>query len=379
MTSNEAFFIAAQTEVVPLAIGEPGTCKTRSIEAFAKSMNFTFESISLSQFEPTDVAGYPQPCHENGEHFVRMVLPEFVHRVQFPTKGTKSMFFLDELTTCSPATQAAALRWLTHGLGENVIICAAANPPECAANGYPLQAPMANRLYHHMWDNNFTDWSDGFCNGFPTKSYPILKDGWRQHIDKAKVFITAFLERHRTQFHKMPETDEARSKAWPSARSWTNASILLGAGISLGYDFSVESKNVHPIQAQFLTGCVGEGVQVEFFKWKNSLDLPHPEDILKNPSDFVIPKRNDAQMVIFSSLTQAILDKTTVTRMKAYVSVLERAFKEGYGGNVLFASKPVRDSQRKNSKAVGMFYENISPDMMTRLSALAKDLLNHSK
>src|SRR5690606_31754888 len=125
--------------------------------------------------------------------------PEFVHKaIRQP-----SLLFLDELTNCSLAIQGAALELLTHGImddkGNRVDcwICAAANPPHCAADGNPLSLPTINRLYFHKWEYNVEKWSEAVMLRFPQVSYPILPKDW--YCDKnwsmAASVVTGFLHK----------------------------------------------------------------------------------------------------------------------------------------------------------------------------------------
>lgn len=267
--SNEAFWIAAQTKsVVPIAWGEPGTGKTRSIESFAKALGRKCVSISLSQHEPTDIGGYPKPMNE----YVAFLKPEFIHKC----KDEPSLLFLDELTTCPPATQASALRLLTHGaeeLGDTLIITAA-NPPNCAANGYPLEPPTVNRLYHHEWEMSVDEWANKARTGFPDEkmsSFPILGPNWKDFIPNASALITSYLIHMPSQVQIMPKNSEHNSgpeAAWPSYRSWTNAMHLLGACMSLGMDYE---KDNHPYVTKLLSGTIGVASTSKFLEWKRSL------------------------------------------------------------------------------------------------------------
>lgn len=268
MATNTAFYIAAQTDVVPVAWGEPGTGKTRNIEAFGEACGRQVVSISLAQHEPTDIGGYPKPL----EKAVTFLKPDWLMKC----KDKPSLLFLDELTTCSPATQAAALRLLTHAkeeLGDTWVL-AAANPPGCAANGYSLEPPVINRLYHHEWENDMDEWTQKVLQGFPKESsadYPILPSNWQEYLPKSRGIILAYLSQLKGDVQHMPKNNTQEQfgpgAAWPSYRSWTNAMTLLAAAMSLGMD---SEKDNHPVCTKLLRGTVGECCH-RFLDWKTSL------------------------------------------------------------------------------------------------------------
>ena len=88
--NNKAFWIAAQTNIVPIAWGDPGIGKTRSAEAFARAVKRRCVSVSLSQHEPSDIGGYPRAERDsNGTGYVEFVMPKFLYDCKFPSKRTK--------------------------------------------------------------------------------------------------------------------------------------------------------------------------------------------------------------------------------------------------------------------------------------------------
>ena len=100
--------------------------------------------------EPADFAGLPVVI----DGAVQMAPPLWARRLAAAGHG---LLFLDELTTAPPAVQAAMLRVVLErvvgdlSLPEAVRVVAAANPPEEAADGWQLSAPLANRLVHLDW------------------------------------------------------------------------------------------------------------------------------------------------------------------------------------------------------------------------------------
>ena len=94
------------------------------------------------------------------------------------------LLFLDELSTAPPAVQAALLRVVLERivgdltLPTDVAVVAAANPPEQAADGWDLSAPLANRLCHLNWDIDPRAVADGLAGGWAPPPVPALPAGW---------------------------------------------------------------------------------------------------------------------------------------------------------------------------------------------------------
>ena len=73
-TPNLIFWTVAQTgKVTPLVSGPPGCGKSRTIEAFARTMNRQCYALIGSLREPADVGGYPYPVP--GEQPYMAVMP----------------------------------------------------------------------------------------------------------------------------------------------------------------------------------------------------------------------------------------------------------------------------------------------------------------
>ena len=188
--SNLIFWTVAQTgKVTPLVSGPPGCGKSRTFEAFAKAMGRRCYTLIGSLREPADIGGYPYPvqgdsptwwsCRRSGRWIVCIA---------------RRVVFIDELTTCPPAVQAALLGVIAEKrvgdftLPDAIWIAAACNPPDCAANGSELEPPLANRLCHLTWETDIEAWQRGMGNGlgFPQPtSCPARRIGrstWPQHV-----------------------------------------------------------------------------------------------------------------------------------------------------------------------------------------------------
>jgi len=134
---------------LPLALrGRPGVGKTSMIELVSQRLGLSCEVVVGSLREPTDFAGLPVIDDEGN---VRLAPPAWAQRASIPSAG--AVVLLDELTTASPAVQAAMLRVVrerTVGeitMPERVRIVAAYNDAD-DCGGYELELPMRSRLIH---------------------------------------------------------------------------------------------------------------------------------------------------------------------------------------------------------------------------------------
>lgn len=335
--TNEAYWIAAQTDVVPLAIGMPGTGKTQSIYAFSRALGRHCYVLIGSLRDPADIGGYPQLVHATIDgitrHYMELCPPKYV--LDFQDRKRGNVLFAEELTTCSPANQAAMLRIMAERmvgdekLPDDTLVLAACNPPEQAANGCELEAPMANRLYHHKWDMDWDAWRSGMLSGgrFPEPKFPVLPEDWRKNLGQFGGLIAAFQRHKPGSFAAFPKDRSQTSGPWPSPRSWTNACTLLAAAESVHADKGIG----HTLVA----GCVGDGAATEFSKWRENLDLPDPREMLdkclaylktkKGKFSYKHPDRPDKVIALLSGVNHCAITDGTPDSWMAAMYITEQA------------------------------------------------------
>jgi hypothetical protein len=346
---NQAFFIAAQAGITPMAIGLPGEAKTSIIHALARALGRECYTLIGSIREPADIGGYPylrtvDDGHGGEKVFMALVPPKWVMDTWGNGTRKKWVIFLDELTCCPPAVQAAMLRVIAERyvgdepLPEDTIIVAACNPPGVAANGHELEPPMANRVCHLQWEMDWSAWDRGMMNGlnFPEPEFTLLPENWKDGLSGVAAMFTAFRKVKHTLFQAYPTKDRsAASGAWPSPRSWTNAATCRAAALSVG----AEKRVLHDL----LAGCVGEAAAIEFTQWEDNLDLPDPEEVLawgigqrnkkkvkwphkgKSTTDYVHPDRSDKLIALLSAMVSRVLQDSTVERWEGAFHVIGAA------------------------------------------------------
>jgi hypothetical protein len=171
-------------------------------------------------------------------------------------------------------------------LPAGVRIVSAANPPDEAADGWELSAPMANRLVHLDWAVDGEAVAQGLAVGFgvPTAVLDRPPPGPAQDL-AARSLVGAFLHVRPALVLDLPKSSAAAGRGWPSPRSWEMVARLLAAADAAGATSEVRSLLV--------TGAVGEGAGLEMLSWAAHLDLPDPAAVLADPEGFDLPARGD--------------------------------------------------------------------------------------
>ena len=297
-----------------LFMGPPGVGKTAWINSEVKRLGLHMETIIASVREPADFSGLPFVTDEG----VSFNIPSWAIRIN----KTGGVVFFDEITTAPPAVQAALLRVIHEKvvgdlrLGSNVHFLAAANPAEYAANGYELSAPLANRFIHLTMREDVQD----FCKNFPTywDSEPELPNMNKEVWMGKRGLIAAYLSTRPTSLLIFPENEANRSKAWPSPRSWDIASRLLAA--------CPTQEEAIPL----VVGSIGEGEAISFFNWLKNMDLPTPQEVLKNADTFQVPTRSDKTFAILSNLIPYVKDNMDKPNWTAAWKVLGKICEVGH-------------------------------------------------
>jgi MoxR-like ATPase len=316
--------IAGRRGLRPLFWGKPGVGKTALIESLASAMGAMLITIIASIREPADFLGLPMPDGKGG---VIYAAPGWARAANAAAeKGQLVIVFIDEITTCAPAVQAALLRVVNEGwvgdikLHNNVVFVAAANPPEIAAGGYDLSPPMANRWMHFEWnDPTAAEWSEGILSNWAdTLSVEKAVDTIARidaRIDvteaKAKGLTTGFLRANSQHLITLPDmSDPDASRAWPSLRTWELLIKALAGAEALGLpDTEVDL---------IIEGCVGRGVAGELRQYQAEADLPDPGELLdaKNPNKVWKhnPERPDITAAVLNSCAALVTPKTAKDR-----------------------------------------------------------------
>lgn len=323
MSNTIALEICIQAGEPCVSWGSPGTGKTKWEEALCNHFDWLNIQMIASTREPVDFSGMPV-IQEDGTVTLQPIGRWF--KDVMTTKKKRVIVHFDEISTAPPAVQAALLKLIhekiygEHILPDYVSFIASANPPDEAANGWAMTPPMANRFFHFFWNPTTDDWIQGMISGWQNQTFQVLPDNWKDLIPSHRSLVASFIKTRPNLLQDMPKDESARGYAWPSRRSWDMAARLLADGASIS-----ASKDIN---RTLVSGCVGDGVAVEFVSWLDALDLPNPEDLLKDPSSFKMPARGDQLFAILTSVTTAVLQNNTASRWYAGWKVLEEVIRQ---------------------------------------------------
>jgi hypothetical protein len=316
----EALALAIAARVPVLVWGAPGTGKTSVIRSIAMANDLPCETVIASIREPSDFAGLPIVSRDNGGAHVDFAPPLWARRL---TRAGRGLLFFDEISTAPPAVQAALLRVvLERTVGDlelpaEVTVVAAANPPEQAAGGWELSAPLANRFCHLDWTIDGRAVASGMAGGWPAPPVCRPPPGWERRIPVARSWVGGFLRVRPTLALDLPADPAAAGRAWASPRSWDMTATLLAASAAVEADDLVRSLLVR--------GAVGPGPGIEFLTWLVEADLPDPEVVLADPDAFVLPERGDRAFAALSAVAAAVAAEPTPERWRRGWVVFGRA------------------------------------------------------
>ena len=208
-------------------------------------------------------------------------------------------------------------------LGADTSVIAAANPPEQAADGWDLAPPLANRFCHIPWELPAEVVRDGFGGRWRRYDVPVsAPEDIAETVTREHVTVAGFLTARPDLLTVLPKTSVEQGRAFPTPRSWDMAATLSGWTTATG-----QSEEVRRI---LVRGCLGPGTSAEYLTYRDNLDLPDPELILRDPTRFVVPTRADQVYVIGAGVLAVTRANVTLDRWKATGTVLERIAQAGH-------------------------------------------------
>ena len=288
--------------------GPPGIGKTGRVEQAGAECDLPLETVYLSTHQPEDLSGIPMNDNLGG---VTMVcsLPQ-VHALVANKRG---ILFLDELSCARPAVQAAGLAVVYERviagrrLPGGIRVLAAANPPEDAAGGWALPAPMANRFMHidvpPPSSSEWVEWlleTGEMTNDSAEANEQLITEAWSEAWAYTRGIGAGFMRSAGDKLYKLPPVGhKERGRAWASHRSWVMMLRVLATCRILGEN---------ALAIELIEGTVGAGVAAEWVEWTTKANLPSPEEILEKgwkPNK----RRLDVAIAAYSSATAFALSK----------------------------------------------------------------------
>ncbi|MFI6876486.1 AAA family ATPase [Streptomyces sp. NPDC050400] len=321
----EALTLAVAADLPVLLWGEPGIGKTAALTQLAASLDLPLTTVIASVHEPSDFSGLPIVGDDPAVQGVPMAPPQWAVEL---VRAGRGLLFLDELSTATPAVQAALLRVVLERrvgslqLPPGVRIVAAANPRASAADGWELSPPLANRFVHLYWVHDRDVVVRGLGGVWPRAELPRLEpERLADAVALARRAVCGFLAARPTLIHRLPSTETRRGGAWPSPRSWEAALTLLAFGTAAGVS--------REVLALLVRGAVGDGPGLELLAHLDRMDLPDPETLLADPAAADLPDRGDLRQAALEAVVAAVGARPERDRWEAGWAVLVRALETG--------------------------------------------------
>lgn len=293
--------------------GDPGIGKTALIKSLSEKYNLPMYILIGSTMDPTEVEGLPALKAiklQNGDEatITENTLQYWARELIDYGKG---ILFFDEINNAPGATQSALLATLNerkvgrYYLPKNVWMIGASNYIEQAADGYELAAPTANRFIHIDYHLELEDFYEGMSQAWGSKV------SVRETEERVK--IVSFLKQFPALVHKMPTDSHEAGGAWPSPRSWNNASEML----ALIDDPAARSL--------LLKGAVGQKTATQFLTWERTLKLPKYEDVIRDPRTIEWEKLSASEIVVMLSM---VIERMTEENLPQTITVFSVIAKE---------------------------------------------------
>ncbi|MCX4549844.1 AAA family ATPase [Streptomyces sp. NBC_01500] len=321
----EALTLAVAADLPVLLWGEPGIGKTAALTQLAATLDLPLTTVIASVHEPTDFSGLPIVGDDPAVQGVPMAPPQWAVEL---VRAGRGLLFLDELSTATPAVQAALLRVVLERrvgalqLPPGVRIVAAANPRASAADGWELSPPLANRFVHLYWVHDRDVVVRGLGGIWPRAELPrLVPERLAGAVAYARRAVCGFLEARPTLIHRLPSTETRRGGAWPSPRSWEAALILLA--------FGTAASASREVLALLVRGTVGDGPGLELLAHLDRMELPDPESLLADPASAELPERGDLRQAALEAVVAAVGARPQRARWEAAWAVLVRALETG--------------------------------------------------
>jgi len=279
--------------------GAPGIGKTDIVDQIADELDILMIVFHLSLIDSTDFKGLPFIVEEkikddNGKTKIRKRSSNALPLI-FPTSngdnGKGGILFLDEMNLAESFVLKAAMPLALSGkfdgfdLPSKWIIVSAGNrkPDVPDTDLEEIKGALGNRFMHINLVTTVKDWTSWAKN--------------KPYVDKNLLsFLNSDIGKE--WFHKLEGSDK-QSSAWPSPRSWTQATYAIWIEGDETFNMSEED------QRFYYGSFVGREAAVEYFNYIELLKYmseKEMEEVYKTGNAPKLPTRTDAKFAVMSAI-----------------------------------------------------------------------------
>lgn len=259
-----------------ILLGAPGIGKTAQSIAFAKDIankllkdniiskpdEFEIKIISLSSIDKFEMSGAPRIVEKSEGQFVL----DYVPNDRIVPSQKRAIIILDEITTCLPDVQTAALSMINEKrigniqLSDDVMFICIGNNKEDSADFRPLIAPFVSRCTMLKIEPEINSWLNyAQENSINKHVYNFLKE----------THVGNLIE---------PVPDKHTPFACP--RSW----VILSNRLNFNQELIIDNK-ITELGKEIILGTIGKKKGIAFINYIEDINsLPSVQDFLKNPS-----------------------------------------------------------------------------------------------
>lgn len=332
-TVLRVFAAAIQAQHTVNFVGSPGVGKSTRLASLVRSWGLYFDSMTLTNMEPSDVLGNPTispttTMHDGSVHRVEstsFATPAWAIRLDYASRSGVAVQFVDEFS-CGGAVHKAFLRVLSERvvagtwLGPGAVFVTAMNPADEAVDGADLAPPTANRLIHLPWAFDADAWLQGLSAGFGNLHEPGLRDLTVDSYDnrvRMRAGVAGYLSANRAAISPgVPSNPVDAAGAWPSPRTWTILADVLGW---------IDPRDLDAILLAAV-GTVGQGQAVAFLEFYGQFTLVDPIAVLEGRESVDwTGTRPDVLYAFCSSLAAIAVDRADAATWEAAMDVYAQA------------------------------------------------------
>lgn len=284
---------------VPFIKGQPGAGKSEIVAQVAKEHNLFLIDVRLSQFDPTDINGFPTLENGRSNYCPPQIFP--IEGDEIPDGYSGWLLFLDEINSAPLSVQAAAYKLILdrmigdHKIHKNVAIVAAGNRAADKAIVNRMGTAMQSRLIHLNMDISHKDWTE-WAHG--------------AGIDHRVISFIEFRPELISRFNPNHSDD-----TFPCPRTWVFMS-----------DIVKDKESFDEIDLEIAKGTVGEGAAIEFAGFmKIHNELPNIQQIMDKAATLTIPTDMSIKYAV-TGLIAANVDESNINKLAKYVERLPTEF-----------------------------------------------------